>query len=262
MIQMYFTPGGKVCNKLGRKFVNDRLIDLMEDLMAEYAQMGDDSYMAHIKSSKEWEAPLETVIDLNRMRNDIRFAKNWLIEMEYVPDSFAPDRALHDFWSLYDLLKAEKEYKPDLSMEYILYYIIEYEKDLCKDMPDLHERRKHIAEPIRSIMMEELKEEAADIQEQDPETYEESIPEIAEDLMACYEDLDQYIETCFEDTDCLFLNEMNEKELEESGLVEAMGINIKGDETQVKIEIDGQQFEYSVPAWEAERIKPCQGRRP
>ena len=59
-----------MCYEYGRRFVNDRLIQLVEDVIAEYAQMGDSSYMANIKSSKDWEKPLGTIIDLDRMRKD------------------------------------------------------------------------------------------------------------------------------------------------------------------------------------------------
>ncbi|MCR5604920.1 MAG: hypothetical protein K6G27_14645 [Lachnospiraceae bacterium] len=252
MLRMYVTPGSLKCKEYGKRFVNDRLIKLMEDVMAEYAQMGDDSYMSHIRSSEEWEAPLETVIDLNRMRKDKAFARDWLIEMAYIPETIDSQRALHDFWSLYDLLKARKEYKPDLSMEYILYSIIRGELDFCKDMPECHDKRQRIPEPQRSEMLKELIEEAKEYKEGEPETWDESIPEIAEKLMGYYEDLGEYIETCFEDTDFLFLDDMDEKGLEKSGLVDRMGIHIKGDEAKVRIEGENLAYEYKVRAWETE----------
>ena len=101
--------------------------------------------------------------------------------------------------------------------------------------------------------MEELLADAADLKEGDPETYEEDIPEIAEELMAYYEDLDKYILTCFEDEDFYFLDDMDEDELENSGFAEGFGVNIKGDEATVKIEGNGQSYEFGVSAWELEK---------
>ena len=108
MIQMYFLPGKELCLEQGRSFVNSRLIGLMENAMAEYAQIGDDSYMEKITSSKDWEKPLETIIDLNRMRKDENFVTGWLREYELIPQTIGSQRGLQDFFSLYDLLKAKR----------------------------------------------------------------------------------------------------------------------------------------------------------
>ena len=50
MLEMYSLPGGKVCYSAGKKFVNDRLIELLEDVILEYVQSYDTSYMVYLSS--------------------------------------------------------------------------------------------------------------------------------------------------------------------------------------------------------------------
>ena len=129
-------------------------------------------------------------------------------------------------------------------MEYILYRIIQVELDSCKDEPDLHQQIKKIPEPAREQIMKELLAEATDLKKSDPKAWEEDISEISNQLMAYYEDLEKYDLTCFEDEDFLFLDDMDEAEMEDSGFAHALGVNIKGDEATVKIEDNGQNFEF------------------
>ena len=254
MIQMYSLPGKELCHEHGRQFVNSRLIGLMEDIMAEYAQVGDNSYMEKITSSKDWEKPLETIIDLDRMRKDERFATEWLRELELIPQTIGTQRGLQDYFSLYDLLKAKEEYKPSLSMEYILLGIIDMELDYCKDVPEFHQRVKRIPEPSRSQMMQELQEEAAKIKAEDPDI-EDKGNEFVEKLMVYYEDLDEYINICFEDTDCLFLDDMDEEELEKSGFADLLGVHITGDSRMMQvIHKNGKTKEYDVSPWKQDGL--------
>ena len=252
MLLLHGTPGAEKCQEYGKRFVNDRLIELMKNTVTDYVEMCDAPYRERITCSEDWEKALEEIIDLERLSHDEAFFNDWMDMYAMTPNTVGPQRALHDFFSLYRLLKAKKEYKPDLTMEYILYRVIKLELDICKDEPELHDRVKKIPEPARSQMMEELLVEAAELKEGDPETWEESIPEIADQLMAYYEDLDKYVLTCFEDEDFLFLDDMDEDEMEGSGFADDFGVNIKGDEATVKIEGDGQNFEFGVPAWELE----------
>ncbi len=238
-----------MCQEYGRQFVNRRLIGLLEDIMAEYAQIGDDSYMEKITSSKDWEKPLETIIDLNRMRQDERFVTEWLEEFDLIPQTIGPKRALHDFFSLYDLLKAKEEYKPDLSMEYILLRVIDSELDLCKDMPELHHKVKRIPKTVRTQMMQELIQEAIKSKEMDPDI-KGSIQKIAREMMAYFEDLNEYINICFEDTDCLFLDDMDEDEMKQSGFADQMGVHIMGDTRKMQIiHNSGMTVEVDVSPW-------------
>ena len=252
MLRLYGTSGAEKCIEFGNRFVNDRLISLMEDVVKDYVQMSDHSYMERITDSSDWEKPLDEIIDLERLGRDEKFFSEGLDAYALTPRTVGPQRALHDFFSLYRLLKAKKEYKPDLSMEYILYAIIHNELGICQDEPEIHEQIKRIPEPIRSQMMEELLVEAASLKEGDSETWPEEISDIAEHLMSYYEDLDKYISTCFEDGDCFFLDDMDEDEMEDSGFAESFGVNVKGDEAMIKIESNGQSLEFGVGAWELE----------
>lgn len=255
MLQLYCTPGAEKCQEIGRKFVNDRLIKLMDDAIISYVDMYDEDerYRERITSSADWEKPLEEIIDLERLSQDERFFDEYLDMMGLVPRTIGPQRALRDFFSLRKLLKAKKEYKPDLSMEYILMALIQMELDFCKDEPENHNPISRIPEPGRSAMMEELRIEAENNRRGESELYaNETLEESTEGLMAYYEDLNEYEMTCFEDTDCLFLDDMDEDEMEGSGMADAFGMNITGDEATVKIEGNGQKFEYNVRAWEVE----------
>ena len=252
MLLLYETPGAEKCREYGKRFVNERLISLVKDCVTDYVQMCDDSYMNHIKSSSDWEKPLDEIIDLERLGHDENFFCDCLERYALVPGTLSPQRALHDFFSLYRLLKAKKEYRPDLIMGYILYRLIQVELDRCKDVPDFHEQVQRIPEPVRSQMMKELLVEAENYKKIDPETWEEEVPEIAEQMMSYYEDLEKYNETCFEDEDCFFLDAMDESEMQDSGFADDMGVNIKGDVASVKIEGNGLSFEFDVSAWDVE----------
>ncbi len=257
MLQMYCTPGAEKCREIGKKFVNDRLIALMDDAIVAYVDMFDEEerYRERITCSADWEKPLEEIVDLERLSHDEKFYDDYLDFNGLVPRTVGPQQALHDFFSLRRLLKARKEYKPELSMEYILYALIEMELDFCKDEPELHERRKRIPEPDRSAMMEELRTEAAENMESAPELYEnETIEEVMEELMAYYEDLGEYRMTCFEDTDSLFLDDMDDTAMKDSGMADFFGFDLMGDSRKMRIEsVDGGTvYEFDVSPWETE----------
>ena len=241
MLEMYSLPGGKVCYSAGKKFVNDRLIELLEDVILEYVQSYDTSYMAHIHNSKQWEAPLEKIIDLNRLRADMDFAKEKLFL--YLPDGYDIVKGLFAFFSLYDLLKAKESHKPELIMEYILFHLIEGRLNLCKDMPEIYSSIKHIPEPTRSQMLAEM------VQELDVEDILEGYT--SEDMIKAYEDLDKYYDYCFEDFDGLLLDEMSESDMIKSGFADEFGINAK--ETRVVNEYENIKFGIKLPEWMFEK---------
>ena len=236
MLEMYGLPGGDVCQIHGKKFVNDRLIGLMDDLISEYAIMSSANRVDH-----------------EAFRQDENFVFECMETYGLVPSTIGPRQALHAFWSLYDLLKAKKEYKPDLLMQYVLHAIIGREKDFCTDMPEIHQLRKRIPEPVRSEMMKELTEEAEGYKEGEPELYTESVGEIAEDLMGYYEDLEKYSTVCFEDEDDFFLDKMDDVAMEASGLAGFLGVDFAGDTRQMRIEnADGDAVEFDISPWEIE----------
>ena len=230
MLQMYLDENGPVCKTVGEKFVNDRLIRLLEDVMADYIQRDDMSYMENITCSEDWEKPLDTIIDMNRLRSDVNFGKDLLVG--YTPPRFSPEKALSTFFSLYDLLKADEAYKPSLAMEYVLYNVLKTRLDICEDMPEVYNQVERVPEPFRTQMLEELTDAAGDLADEEGETLDDKL----EFLMSFYEDMGEYIETCFEDIDCLLLDYMDEDELDDSGMVDAMGINVEGDTKTMRIE--------------------------
>lgn len=248
MIQMYSTPGYKICHHVGKQFVNDRLIRLVEDVITDYAQMQDESYMERITCRADWDKPLEEIIDLNRLVTDQTFASDCL--MALLPDAFsrfpsAPTQALNIFFSLYQLLKSRNEYKPDLYMEYMLIQIIYAELDLCKDEVPPHKQIQRIPEPERSKMLQELIAGCSD------EVSDDGTPEeYAEELMVYYEDLEEYIMTCFEDTDCLLLDEMTPEAMMESGFADRFGVHIFGDTRKMSLESnDGVRIDFDFSPW-------------
>jgi len=200
MLQIYHLPGGTKCWVFGRRFINDRLIKLTEDVMSEFIQL-DGSYTEHFKkmtkeqAQKEWEKPLPEIIDMDRLRLDSNFAE-YCMEM-VLPPTHPRSKALYTFFGLYDLLKAEKEYKPELAMEYVLFSIIENELEWCKELPEDHRRVQRIPEPERSQMLAECEEEVKK-HFSDPDL---GLSFDAEDFLAEIEDLNEYMENCFEDLD-------------------------------------------------------------
>ena len=132
MLLLHGIPGAEKCQECGKRFVNDRLISLMKEFVTDYVEMFDAPYRERITCSADWEKPLEEIIDLERLSHDEAFFNDWMELNAMTPSTIGPKRALHDFFSLYQLLRAKMEYKPDLTMEYILYRIIQLEMDICR----------------------------------------------------------------------------------------------------------------------------------
>lgn len=82
-----YVPGEKKCQEIGLKFVNDRLIKLMDDAIISYVAMYDseDRYRERIKCSADWEKPLEEIMDLDRLSQDEKFFDEYLDMMGLVP---------------------------------------------------------------------------------------------------------------------------------------------------------------------------------
>ena len=195
MLQMYNVPGGRICYKIGTRHINDQLIGLMESHMA-------------------WG---ETKGDINALRNNRAFAEECVLSL--TPENCDPEGALNSFFSLYDLLKAEKMYKPNLLMEYILFQIIQIEIDLTMDDREANSLIEKIPEENRKKMLKEVEKLIKNGK------YDDLPDPSAEEEVSRFEDIQAYMDICFEDFDCLFLDQMTERELEERGLAKAFGIN-------------------------------------
>ena len=184
MLMMYCTPGGEKCQEIGRKFVNDRLIRLVDDAIMFYVHMcgKDERYREKITCPADWEKPLDEIVDMERLSQDEKFFSEYLDMMGLVPRTVGPQRALRDFFSLRKLLRAKKEYKPDLSMEYILLALINMELDLCKDEPESHERVKRIQDNDRQLMKEAEQAKAeAEAAKKETEMMRQSLLKVPED---------------------------------------------------------------------------------
>lgn len=268
MLQLYMLPSDSKAAEIVQKFINDRLIGLMEGIILD--EVSFDMAAQGVLSEEIWNRPLEEIVDLNELAEDMDFAEN--VSSLYLPQDFPIDKANYEFFSLYRLLKARGEYKPPLPMEYILYNIIygeieevdatiEYGKEIALEETDeeigeeagreildndndLNEEIttvKRIPEPDRSRVLQSVRENCEP--EDDPE-----------ELMLWYEDLREYEEVCFEDTDCLLLDEIEEDALYQSDMAKLMGINDRPDRKIVNMDLDGKpvRMDVRIAPWEEE----------
>ena len=287
MLRFPELPADPRAAEIVKNFVNDRLIDLMESIILEEVlttriMEGDDF---------DLESSFEDLVDIDNLMTDMDFAEN--VSLEYLPENYPLEKANYEFFGLYKLLRARDEYVPELPMEYILYHIIEdtiWQIDqINEDMEEgdfdiffsgedmdeedgfheddgiiplsryLHEKEsKHgnsldggvittvlrIPEPERSIVLEAL----------DEETEGEDIT--GEDLICEYEDLREYLEICFWDTDFAFLDMVDEGSLIHSDAGELMGLSERRDTKIIEFPIDKSgkrvKAEIKMPPWSFE----------
>ena len=120
MLQLPNPIGDEKADKIITEFVNYRLMEIMEDIILDevvwgMAQRGELDQSASTKSFDE-------LVDLKELMLDDEFAA--AVSMSYLPDNYPLEKANKKFFGLYKLLKAKKEYVPDLTTEYVLYSII------------------------------------------------------------------------------------------------------------------------------------------
>ena len=239
-------------NEIVKAFVNERLISLMEEIILD--EVAWDMALAGELGEDAMTKSFEEMVDLAALMNDMEFAEN--VSMTYLPEDFPVDRANQEFFGLYNLLKADKEYVPDLVKEYILYAIIFMEIEqtdmINEDIADgLFEIGDEMEEPFGEIpkalknitFLDPISDEDEEYTtvEQIPEPErtivrdavrkmcEGSVPveeldEHVDYVLSTYEDLREYEESCFWDHDFMLLDDMTEDEIRESGLNEMMGI--------------------------------------
>lgn len=255
----YMVPEGKEAADIIKGFVNDRLIGLMEDVIIEEAIFA--GTLRDSISSEDMTRPLEELVDIDHLCEDMDFARN--VVSLYLPEGFLPEKANYEFFSLYRLLRAKGDYKPSLPMEYILFYLIMEEigevnptnelfgegaYDELKDFHDDNDMEessaeecstvKRIPEPDRTVVLKAIQENCET--EDDPE-----------DLMKWYEDLREYVELCFEDTDFLLLDDIEEDVLYRSELAEVIGISRRPDVLMTEM-----NYGEGVPVHMSFRIAP------
>ena len=253
MLKLPSAPTGEA-EDIVKRFISDRLAEIMEDRMAncladslinkrnpdsEDGLLSYDELVASLNAKK-----------LEELTDDLYFAEE---VSRYAPRYYPIEKACCDFISLYKLLKVEKEYVPELTMEYILFRLIYSEIDRIEMASASFEEHinalelrpttiQRIPEPGRSIVIKALEEES------DGEY-------TAEDQIRYYEDLCEYPETCFWDYDFEMLNYAPEDMLLDSPLGETMGLSRRDDKTQVEVMIDGVSIvkgEFQIHPWELE----------
>lgn len=230
-------PGKEICKSAGASFVNNRLIGLIESVIIEYVKKSDSSYI--MSNNDVVEAPLDELVDMGRLREDMFFAKKSIIQ--YCPRDYDPAKALYAFFSLYDILKAEKVFKPEIVMEYILYNIMKKEVEMSDENVEDHYRFRKLPEPVRTQMIQELEEVAC------PGYLGYPCPTV-DYLISFYEDLELSMDFCFENFDCKLLDVISEERMEETGYAQKFGINTS--RSRYVTDVDGVKISVRVPRWE------------
>ncbi|SCY14435.1 hypothetical protein [Butyrivibrio sp. INlla14] len=121
MLKLPNLIGDAEARKILKKFVNDRLIDMMETIILDevawrMAVKGELDESAANKSFDE-------MVDFAELMIDMDFAQD--VSSLYLPENYPIERANQVFFGLYKLLKAKKEYVPELVMEYALNSVIQ-----------------------------------------------------------------------------------------------------------------------------------------
>ena len=120
MLKFQFIPGDAQAQKIIKSFINNRLVAMMEEIILDEA--GWNMAMDGTLSDVPKDAGFDDLVDIDKLADDMGFAEN--VSMSYLPDNYPIEKANREFFGLYKLLKAKKEYVPELPMEYVLYHII------------------------------------------------------------------------------------------------------------------------------------------
>lgn len=177
--------GGEKCNGILKKFVNDRLIRIMDDIMAD----------------KGYEP--EKVEE-----GDMIFAQK--VSAGFLPENYPVSKANYVFLGLYNLLKAGEDMVPEITMEYVLDGAINWA---------IEQAQRAGREPVEQVPGREFV--LASIQK---ELDEEGEDLTAEEMLEMYEDLREYIDVCFWDIDFALLDQLSKEQLRHSDLNKLLGI--------------------------------------
>ena len=247
MLEIPSLPVDAETHPIITKFINARLISIMEREIEFHA----------IAMGKEF--------DIDELEQDLEFAKG--CALLFLPENYSITKANYTFFGLYRLLRARREYEPELAMRYVLYEMICQEIDLLKDEgKDTVER---MPEPGRKIVLHHLDYEVdsmmAMIEEEleiDGRTFDGKEDYTPEDAIRPYEDLNEYKQICFKDWDFLMLDQMDGSSLRNSPLSSYIGIQEKLDGKEMEFSIGTEvgidqnmknvRFEINMPPWERE----------
>ncbi len=139
----------------------------------------------------------------------------------YFPLNYPSDKMAETFYGFYHLLKSEEEFVPKLAMEYLMAELlcshIEFSEDagLSLEVPIENER-----EYVLSIIVSEL----------DLKGLREEVACEVNQYLSQFENLREYTETCFWDTDYELLNQYSEEQLLESEANDTLGIGLEAKE--------------------------------
>ena len=264
MLKFEFIPGNAEAQNIIKAFINNRLVSLMEQIILDEAVWD----LAMDGEDIPKDAAFNDLVDIDKLSNDMDFAEN--VSSTYLPDNYPLEKANREFFGLYKLLKAKKEYVPELPMEYVMYRVImnevwqidminqDTEDGLFDELMDdpffegiedeEYTTIERIPEPERSVALDGLKEYAFDMS---LETGEETT---AEGVLAQYEDLRNYDEICFWDTDFALLDRVDEDTLINSEVGKALGLAGRKDIKKMEMDIGGSKvnMEMNIAPWERE----------
>ena len=271
MLKIPKLPRDEQAAEIVRDFINNRLIAMMERIIEE--EMAFKLFMSGKGAGDLGKKPLDEVINMDELMQDMDFAEN--VSLMYLPDNYPKEKANREFLGLYKLLKAMKEYVPELPMEYVLYYVIYNEvwqvDQINEDMEDgffddlmddpffdgIEDEEattvERISEPDRTIVRGALEAEVKAVEESEDDDNEDSFT--AEDYINMFEDLREYKEVCFWDTDFAILDEITEDELIQSDAAKILGISERQDIKTIEFSTDGRnkvRMEMNNPPWENE----------
>jgi hypothetical protein len=161
-------------NVLIKKFINNRLINLVEPYETDY---------------------LDIAVDL-------------------FPENYNHKNVSLKIKELLDLLQDEEEHVPELLLEYVLYYIIKFEMDYIRDNSNSEQVNIFVEKipEDRNYVIQKMKEYYIvnnDYGESDEnQTLEEYVECLVSSAMMSIEDLSCYEDTCFWDMDYAFIDQV------------------------------------------------------
>ncbi len=260
MLKIPMLPEDPKAAEIVKNFINNRLVRMMEEIILDEVEFA--LIMSGDYREDDVNKSVEELVDMDSLMQSREFAEN--VSMIYLPDEYPVEKANREFLGLYRLLKAKNEYVPELPMEYVLNSIInneiwqvdqiaeDTEEGLFDDMMDdpffegiedeEYTTVEQIPEPDRGTVLKALEAQCDDDM-------------TAEDLIAYYEDLRNYEETCFWDTDFAFLDSMDEDTLIHSDLAAKLGIGEREDVKKFEMPMENGKsikVEMNVAPWDVE----------
>lgn len=183
-----FSKNEKV-NTMIKRYMNERISDMMKDEMLIYNECG---YDAIVETDKEF-----------------AYEISW-----HFPENYPEDKIVGKYLGLYALLISEEEFVPELVMEYVIDSLLKTQVALWKDSGQIW------SEPVpeREYVLSALREEFGDI------TDTENGIRSAEDILQNYENLCEYRDYYFWDTDFAFLDILTEEEIQKLDMNRQLGI--------------------------------------